>query len=118
MDIGQACIKNAGRETGQVCVVTEKIDDTFVKIVGPRVKARRCNYSHLEQLPKKLALKKGATEKEAIDALLKAGLIKKEDIREKKAPKEKKEQVKKEEKPKKELTKRISIKKKFAKKKK
>ena len=102
MDIGQVCIKNAGRESGEVCIVTEKIDNSFVKIAGPRVKSRMCNFAHLEGLPQKLDLKKGATEKDAIDALLKAGLIKADALKEKKAPKEAKPQ-KTEEKPKKKL---------------
>ncbi len=75
MDIGQVCIKNAGREAGNLCMVVNEIDDTFVKIDGPRVKRRRCNVAHLVEKPKKLNLKKGASEKDVLNALSKAGLV-------------------------------------------
>ncbi|MFO7872700.1 MAG: 50S ribosomal protein L14e [Candidatus Undinarchaeales archaeon] len=75
MDIGQVCIKNAGRESGNLCMVVDEIDESFVKIDGPRVKRRRCNVAHLDKQPKKLNLKKGASEKNVLDALSKAGLV-------------------------------------------
>ena len=93
MDVGQTCIKTAGREAGKTCVVVDKVDENFVTVTGPQVKRRRCNVAHLEKLGQKLTLKKGVTDSEVNDALLKADLIKKEDIKEKKPPKEKKEQV-------------------------
>ncbi len=116
MDIGDTGIKIAGRESGQICAVVDKIDENFVMVVGPRVRRRRCNVAHIKPLPKKLSLKKGASDAEVIDALIKLGLIRKEDVPAKKPKKEKKEQVKaprKSEKPeKKKVIPKLSLKKK------
>jgi large subunit ribosomal protein L14e len=75
MDIGQVCVKIAGREATQKCVIVEAVDDNFVMVSGPSVKRRRCNIKHLELLPQKLTVKKGATDDEVTSALVKAGLV-------------------------------------------
>ena len=46
MDIGQACIKTAGREEGQICAVIDTVDENFVMVTGPRVRRKRCNVKH------------------------------------------------------------------------
>ena len=74
MEVGRVCTKTAGREAGRPCVVVDIMDETFVLISGPSVKRRRCNIMHLDLLPEKLDIKKGAAEKDAIDALVKAGI--------------------------------------------
>ncbi len=48
---GRVCFKTRGRDAGKKCVITGKIDDTYVEIRGAgRKKARKCNVSHLEPL--------------------------------------------------------------------
>ena len=80
IDIGRVCIKTTGHEAQQKCVVVDSGDKHFVIIAGPRVKKRRCNIQHLEMLPNTVSVKKGASEAEAGEALLKAGLISKDDL--------------------------------------
>ncbi len=81
IEVGRVCIKTAGHEAGEKCIVIDNAGDGFAIVVGPRVKKRRCNIKHLEILPHKIDIKKGAAEKEAVDALLKAGLISEMDLK-------------------------------------
>lgn len=60
MEIGQVCMKIAGRNAGSYCVIVDKIDDNFVLIDG-NVKRKRCNVKHLEPLDIILKIKKGAS---------------------------------------------------------
>ncbi|HIJ99192.1 TPA: 50S ribosomal protein L14e [archaeon] len=83
LEVGRVCIKTAGHETGLKCIVIDNAGDGFAIVVGPRVKKRRCNIRHLEILPHKIDLKKGASEKEAVDALLKAGFVSSQDLSQK-----------------------------------
>lgn len=48
IEVGRVCVKIAGREAGEKCVIMEMIDENFVEVVGESVKNRRCNISHLE----------------------------------------------------------------------
>jgi len=48
IEVGRICIKLAGREAGEKCVIIEVIDDKFVEVVGNSIKNRRCNVKHLE----------------------------------------------------------------------
>lgn len=73
-DIGQVCVKLAGREAGKKCVIVKKIDKNFVMIDGD-VKRRKCNIDHLIPLNKTLELKSGASTEIAVEALIKAGII-------------------------------------------
>jgi len=78
-DIGRVCIKTAGREAGRKCVVVDIIDDKFVLVTGPKsltgVKRRRANVKHLEPLPHKIQIEKGASDESVLAALEKAGLL-------------------------------------------
>lgn len=74
MEAGRLCIKKLGRDAGSKAVVTQVVDDRFVKIItAKRQKERKCNVSHLEFLNEKIdpkdkaAVNKtlGITEKEA-----------------------------------------------------
>ncbi|MEE8168035.1 MAG: 50S ribosomal protein L14e [Candidatus Hydrothermarchaeales archaeon] len=72
MDVGRVCVKIAGREAGQKCVIVDWIDENFVIIDAPGVKRRRCNLRHLEPMESKIEIKQGATTKEVEKALKKA----------------------------------------------
>ena len=67
LNVGQVCMKTAGREAGKYCVIIKKMDDNFVFVTGPReltgVKRRRCNIDHLEPVSHFLKRKENASEK-------------------------------------------------------
>ena len=94
MDIGRVCIKIAGRDAGEIAVVVEKIDDTFVLVNG-NVRRKRCNIKHLEPTEKFVVIQAGASTEELHAAMMDAGLEVK-----KKAEKTKVEKAAKAEKPK------------------
>jgi large subunit ribosomal protein L14e len=60
MEIGRLCVKIAGRDAGNHCVIVDVIDDNFVMIDG-NVPRKRCNVKHLEPLNIVLKIKKGAS---------------------------------------------------------
>ena len=97
LEIGRVCVKIAGRNSGKICVVVDKVDKNFVIIDG-EIKRKRCNISHLEPLDKILKIKKNASTSEIKELLKKEKLLKEE----KKFKREKKKalvkEVKKEEK--------------------
>ncbi|MDI9623911.1 MAG: 50S ribosomal protein L14e [Methanothermobacter sp.] len=57
IEVGRICIKTAGREAGEECVILDIIDKNFVEVVGINVKNRRCNIKHLEPTEKKIEIK-------------------------------------------------------------
>jgi large subunit ribosomal protein L14e len=54
IEVGRVCVKTAGREAGEKCVILEIVDENFVEIVGNSVKNRRCNINHLEPIEESL----------------------------------------------------------------
>jgi large subunit ribosomal protein L14e len=75
MEIGRVCVKTAGREAGKKCVIVDVIDRTHVLVSGPNLKRRRCNIKHLEPLPNKLEIPRGASDEDVKRALEAAGLL-------------------------------------------
>lgn len=134
IEIGRVCLKLAGRDSNQLAVVVEVIDDKYVMIDG-NVRRRKCNILHLEPTEKTLKIAKGAETKAVQEAMKKEGLEvlkkgekkagktktekpKKQKVAKPKAEKKvKKEVVKKEEKVKKEDKPAKEVKKKAVKKK-
>lgn len=57
IEVGRVCVKIAGREAGEKCVIVEVIDDKFVEIVGTNIKNRRCNITHLEPVDQTIEIK-------------------------------------------------------------
>jgi large subunit ribosomal protein L14e len=57
IEVGRVCIKTAGREAGEKCVVVDIVDEKFVEVVGVSVKNRRCNIQHLEPVDQVLEIK-------------------------------------------------------------
>jgi len=57
IEVGRVCIKIAGREAGEKCVIVEVIDDKFVEVVGTNIKNRRCNIKHLEPVDQTIEIK-------------------------------------------------------------
>ncbi|MDR2830320.1 MAG: 50S ribosomal protein L14e [Methanobrevibacter sp.] len=54
IEVGRVCVKTAGREAGEKCVILDIVDKSFVEVVGTSVKNRRCNINHLEPTEKTL----------------------------------------------------------------
>ncbi len=59
IEVGRLCVKIAGRDSGNKCVVVDIIDDNYVLIDGS-VRRKKCNIRHLEPLDEKIKLRKGA----------------------------------------------------------
>lgn len=57
IEVGRVCVKIAGREAGEKCVILEIIDDKYVEVVGASIKNRRCNIKHLEPVDKTIEIK-------------------------------------------------------------
>jgi large subunit ribosomal protein L14e len=72
-EIGRVCVKIAGRDAGLKCVVVDVLDNNFVLIDG-QTRRRKCNMVHLEPLPQKLSIVKGASHEHVVAALKDAGV--------------------------------------------
>lgn len=59
MKVGTVCVKIAGRDAGQQCIVVEELDNGMVLIEGA-TRRRKCNVKHLEPVGES-KIKKGAT---------------------------------------------------------
>ena len=88
IEIGRLCVKLAGRDAGKECLIVDIVDENFVLIDG-NTRRKRCNVDHLEILPQKADIKKGASHEDVIAALKHLG-VKEE---KKSPPKPKKEKV-------------------------
>jgi len=60
LEVGRLIVKTAGRDSGKIGVIIEKIDNNYVLIDG-QVRRRKCNIDHLETLDKKIKIKSKAT---------------------------------------------------------
>ena len=67
IEIGRVCIKTAGRDAGNYCVVVDAQDDNFVLIDGG-TRRRKCNILHLEPTTKQIELSKGASHEAVAEA--------------------------------------------------
>jgi large subunit ribosomal protein L14e len=72
IEVGRICVKIAGREAGEKCVIVEVIDDKFVEVVGTAMKNRKCNIKHLEPLDQTIEIK--SEDVEAIKKELEAAI--------------------------------------------
>ncbi len=79
VEVGRVCVKTAGRQTGQKCVIVDVMDKSFVLITGPKtvtgVKRKRVNINHIMPLEDKLDLKRGASDEEVAQSLTAAGKL-------------------------------------------
>jgi large subunit ribosomal protein L14e len=72
-DVGRVCIKLAGRDAGQKCVIVEILDDKTVMIDG-MTRRRKCNKLHLEPLNQSLDLRQKASHEDVAKAFKELGL--------------------------------------------
>ena len=72
IEVGRICVKIAGREAGEKCVIVEVIDDKFVEVVGTSMKNRKCNIKHLEPVEQTMEIKSDDVEeiKKELEAAL------------------------------------------------
>ena len=79
VEVGRICVKIAGRQTGQKCVIVDVMDKSFVLITGPKnvtgVKRKRANINHIMPLEDKLDLKRGASDEEVTSILTAEGKL-------------------------------------------
>lgn len=66
-DVGRVCVKIAGRDAGQKCVVVEVLEGKYVLVDG-MTRRRKCNTLHLEPTTDTLDIKKGASHAEIVKA--------------------------------------------------
>ena len=73
IEVGRICLKLAGRESGKKCIIIEVIDKGFVTVTGPKkitgVKRRRASINHIAPLKDKIAINRGSSDEEVIQAL-------------------------------------------------
>ena len=74
MEIGQICVKIAGRDAGLKCVVLDILDKNRVLIDG-ETRRRKCNASHLELLPQKIKVEKNASREEVKKAFKEIDIV-------------------------------------------
>jgi large subunit ribosomal protein L14e len=74
IEIGRLCIKTAGRDAMQHCVVIEEVDEKTVLVDG-NTRRKNVNKAHLEPLNKTLDVKKGASTKDVLAAFEKVGIV-------------------------------------------
>ncbi len=80
MEIGQLCLKIAGRDSKKKCIIIDIIDDNFVMIDG-QTRRRKCNIKHLEPMNKNVHIKKGASHSDVIDTFKDLGIEIKEKVK-------------------------------------
>ncbi len=74
IEIGRICVKLVGREAGKKAIIVDIIDNNFVLIDG-NVKRRKCNIDHIEILPEKFDIKKGASTEEIKKIFKEKGIL-------------------------------------------
>lgn len=77
LTVGRLCVKVAGRDAMEHCVIVEEIDNVYVLIDG-NTRRKKVNKNHIEPLAKTLDIKKGADTKAVHAAFDKAGIAVKE----------------------------------------
>jgi len=65
--VGRLCVKTAGRDAMQYCVIVEELDNTYVLVDG-NVRRKKVNKAHIEPLNQTLDIKKGADTKTVLEA--------------------------------------------------
>jgi large subunit ribosomal protein L14e len=73
IEVGRLCVKTAGRDAGNKCVIIDVVDEKFVMIDG-ETRRRKCNVKHLEPLKEMIKMVKNASHKDVVDAFKKLGI--------------------------------------------
>ena len=79
IEIGQICVKLAGRETGRKCVILDVLNKNFVLVTGPKdltkVRRRRANIKQIEPIKRKIFIEKNASDSDVLNAIKKENLF-------------------------------------------
>lgn len=70
--VGRVCVKIAGRDAGNKCVVIDVVNENFVMIDGA-TRRKKVNIKHIEPLAEILSLKEGATHEQVAKAFEEKG---------------------------------------------
>jgi large subunit ribosomal protein L14e len=89
LTVGQVCVKTAGRDAAEFCVIVEELDGNYVLVDG-NTRRKKVNRSHLQPVNKQLSIKKGASTEDVLSAFGKAGIETKKEAKEKPAKTSKK----------------------------
>ena len=68
IEVGRLCVKTAGRDAMEYCVIVDVIDEHYVLVDG-NTRRKKVNKVHIEPTAKKVDVKKGADTK-AVHAAL------------------------------------------------
>ena len=63
-DIGRICVKVAGRDAGQKCIIVQKLEQNGLVLIDGQTRRRKCNVKHLEPTTEKVDIKENATHEE------------------------------------------------------
>ncbi len=72
-EVGRICVKIAGRDAGQKCVIVDVLDDKYVLVDG-MTRRRKCNKMHLEPSSQTVAITQNASHEHVIKAFKELGL--------------------------------------------
>ena len=72
-DVGRVCVKIAGRDAGQKCVIVQKLEGKYVLIDG-MTRRRKCNTLHLEPLDQTLEISSESSHEDVAAAFKNMGL--------------------------------------------
>ena len=72
-EVGRVCVKIAGRDAGQKCVIVDVIDDKTVLIDG-MTRRRKCNKLHLEPTNETVGITVNASHEHVVKAFKELGL--------------------------------------------
>ena len=72
-NIGRICVKVAGRDAGQKCVIVQELGNGLVLVDG-QTRRRKCNVKHLEPTAQTIDLKENATHDDVKDAFAKLNI--------------------------------------------
>jgi large subunit ribosomal protein L14e len=72
-EIGRVCVKIAGRDAGQKCVIVDVLDDKFVLIDG-MTRRRKCNKLHLEPINQTVGITANASHEDVAKVFKELGL--------------------------------------------
>lgn len=73
IEIGRLCVKTAGRDAGEKCVVLDIIDKNYVLIDGS-TRRRKCNIKHILPLKEIVNIKKNDSHEDVVAAFKELGV--------------------------------------------
>lgn len=73
LTVGRLCVKTAGRDAMEYCVIVEEMDEKYVLVDG-NTRRKKVNKGHIEPLNKTLDIKTGADTKTVLETFEKAGI--------------------------------------------